>query len=67
MVAPTYMNPLGRASLSKPISQALDRKSASIVPIHRNSASGVARVSADPQRALGIARKSLLADKAHKQ
>lgn len=58
MVAPSTGNPLGRVSLKQPVSQVLDRKSASVVPVSRNSAGGIAKVSADPSKALNIARKS---------
>lgn len=54
----TYSNPLGRASLSKPVSAVLDRKSAAIVAINR--ASGGAQVSADHTRAMDIARRSFI-------
>lgn len=33
----TYANPLGRASMSKPVAAVLDRKSAALVPINRQS------------------------------
>lgn len=59
MVPPTYANPLGRASLSKPISAVLDRQSAAVVAVKRDSG-GIARVSNDPVRAVNIARRSLV-------
>lgn len=40
--------------------QALDRKSASVVAITRNSKTGVARMSSDPKKQLQIARNSLV-------
>eukprot|EP00195_Chlamydomonas_chlamydogama_P015211 CAMPEP_0202890410 /NCGR_PEP_ID=MMETSP1392-20130828/817_1 /ASSEMBLY_ACC=CAM_ASM_000868 /TAXON_ID=225041 /ORGANISM="Chlamydomonas chlamydogama, Strain SAG 11-48b" /LENGTH=1114 /DNA_ID=CAMNT_0049573971 /DNA_START=250 /DNA_END=3594 /DNA_ORIENTATION=+ len=60
MAAPSYQNPLGRVSLSKPVAAVLDRQSASVVAITRNSATGVSRVSADPNKTLNIARRSLV-------
>ena len=57
MTGATYGNPLGRASLKAPVSSVLDKKSATLVPVTRNSG-GVARVSADPQRAMDLARRS---------
>ncbi len=59
-VASTASNPLGRVSLKQPVTDVLDRKSASVVPITRSSAGGVAKVSADPAKALNIARNSLV-------
>ncbi len=56
----SYQNPLGRASLSQPVCAVLDRKSASVVAVSRGPG-GIARVSSDPQRAMGIARRSLVA------
>mmetsp|Transcript_6324 Transcript_6324/g.19568 ORF Transcript_6324/g.19568 Transcript_6324/m.19568 type:complete len:1015 (-) Transcript_6324:364-3408(-) len=60
MVGGSHGNPLGRVSLSKAPAKALDRKSASVVAITRNSKTGVARVSADPKKNLQIARNSLM-------
>ena len=37
MVASNFTNPLGRASMSKPVSAVLDRNSASVVAIDRSS------------------------------
>lgn len=37
MVPPSFGNPLGRASMSKPVSAVLDRNSASVVAIDRGS------------------------------
>lgn len=59
MVAGTYSNPLGRASLAMPVSNFLDRASAAIVPVHRTS-EGLVRVSNDPSKAIDIARRSRL-------
>jgi len=59
-VAGSHGNPLGRVSLSKAPAKALDRKSASVVAITRNSKTGVARMSADPKKNLQIARNSLV-------
>nr|QEH60479.1 H+-translocating ATPase P-type [Dunaliella maritima] len=56
MVPANYSNPLGRASMSKPVSAVLDRKSASLVAINRNSMT----VSQDPNRALNIGRRSMI-------
>lgn len=41
MAPANYQNPLGRASMSKPVTAVLDRKSAAIVAINRNSMVGV--------------------------
>mmetsp|Transcript_24189 Transcript_24189/g.43300 ORF Transcript_24189/g.43300 Transcript_24189/m.43300 type:complete len:1063 (-) Transcript_24189:267-3455(-) len=57
--APTSSNPLGRTSLVVPPAAVLDRKSAAIIPVSRNSA-GMARVSADPSKTADIARRSRL-------
>uniref|UniRef100_A0A7S0S4X3 P-type H(+)-exporting transporter n=1 Tax=Chlamydomonas leiostraca TaxID=1034604 RepID=A0A7S0S4X3_9CHLO len=51
-----YANPLGRASMSKPVSAVLDRKSAALVPINRTSMT----ISNDPNRAMNIARRSFV-------
>ncbi len=61
MTAPTINNPLGRASIAKPVSHVLDRASAAIVPVHRTS-EGLVRVSNDPNKAIGLARRSRLAE-----
>lgn len=53
-------NPLGRVSLSTAPAKALDKKSASVVAITRNSKTGVSRMSADPNKNLAIARNSMI-------
>lgn len=52
----SYVNPLGRASMAKPVCAVLDRASAALVPVNRTSMT----ISADPHRALGIARRSYM-------
>jgi hypothetical protein len=42
-----YNNPLGRTSMSKPVASVLDRASATLVPIQRNS-QGLVTVSNNP-------------------
>ncbi|PNH02174.1 Plasma membrane ATPase [Tetrabaena socialis] len=59
MTAPTISNPLGRASLTMPVSMVLDRASAALVPVHRN-ADGLTRVSNDPARARDLAQRNRL-------
>ncbi|KAG2497004.1 hypothetical protein HYH03_005008 [Edaphochlamys debaryana] len=61
MTAPTISNPLGRASIQKPVSHVLDRASAALVPVHRTS-EGLIRVSADPAKARDLARRSRLVE-----
>nr|P54210.1 RecName: Full=Plasma membrane ATPase; AltName: Full=Proton pump [Dunaliella acidophila]AAB49042.1 plasma membrane proton ATPase [Dunaliella acidophila] len=56
MVPANFSNPLGRASMSKPVSALLDRKSASLVAINRSSMT----VSHDPNHALNIGRRSMI-------
>ncbi|KAG1652728.1 hypothetical protein FOA52_007442 [Chlamydomonas sp. UWO 241] len=53
-------NPLGRVSLSNAPAKVLDRKSAAVVAITRNSKTGVARMSTDPSKNLQIARNSMV-------
>lgn len=57
MVSATHGNPLGRASMSKPVAAVLDRASAAVVPIKRDS-TGAMAVSNDPSRAMQLARRS---------
>lgn len=57
VVGATHLNPLGRASLTKPVNQYIQSASAAIVPIARNSA-GLHRVSNDPHKMGEIARRS---------
>ncbi|KAG2433300.1 hypothetical protein HXX76_008366 [Chlamydomonas incerta] len=57
MTVPTASNPLGRASIQKPVTMVLDRASAALVPVHRTS-DGLMRVSADPAKARDLARRS---------
>lgn len=59
MTVPTASNPLGRASIQKPVTMVLDRASAALVPVHRTS-DGLVRVSADPAKARDLARRSRL-------
>ncbi|GFR50748.1 hypothetical protein Agub_g13014 [Astrephomene gubernaculifera] len=61
MTVPTISNPLGRASIQKPVAMVLDRASAALVPVHRTS-EGLMRVSADPNKARDLARRSRLHD-----
>ncbi len=57
MVAATAANPLGRASMSKPVAAVLARESAAVVPIRRDS-TGAVTMSNDPNRAVQLARRS---------
>ncbi len=57
LVGATHSNPLGRASMSKPVAAVLDRTSAAVVAVKRDS-TGSAAVANDPNRAMGIARRS---------
>lgn len=57
MVNATHANPMGRASMSKPASSVLDRASAAVVAVKRDS-TGAATVSNDPGRAMQLARRS---------
>jgi hypothetical protein len=58
MVASSHANPLGRASMSKPVSSVLDTQSAAVVPIKRDSGTGAVAVSNDPRAAMNLARRS---------
>jgi hypothetical protein len=68
MVAPTATNPLGRASMSKPVAAVLDRQSAAVVPVKRDS-TGATSIDTDPHRMMQLARRSakLSADPAKKE
>lgn len=59
MAPATFTNPLGRASLSKPVSAVLDRASAAIVAIN-HTAGGGSVVSHDRGRTMDIARRSFI-------
>ncbi|GLI62247.1 hypothetical protein VaNZ11_004843 [Volvox africanus] len=61
MTTPTISNPLGRASIQKPVAMVLDRASAALVPVHRTS-EGLMRVSNDPHKARDLARRSRLVE-----
>ncbi|MEW5313699.1 MAG: hypothetical protein WDW38_005244 [Sanguina aurantia] len=53
----SHLNPLGRASLTKPVNQYITGASASVVPVMRTS-DGLTRVSNDPHKMSEIARRS---------
>ncbi|KAL6757306.1 hypothetical protein V8C86DRAFT_2626506 [Haematococcus lacustris] len=52
-------NPMGRTSMSRPVAHVLDRASAAVVTIQRNS-QGVAQVSNNPAHAQALARRSAI-------